>query len=819
MPGTFQVPNSGDAPELLTYLDNIDLSIAVAGLLGTGVVSGCAVSPGAGLSVNVAAGSGRVDTNIVTVAAQTNVAVSTAHAVLPRKDLVVISDAGVASVVAGVAASKPEAPDIPASSFVAAVLLIEPGVTSIGSTRIVSKRVSIPDAPRYDGQLLNRAYIGQVRVYGHSYAAGGGASAEERRVAQHLAAMLPARLVDRSQGGAIVHWPNNATGGGGAGQTGDAGYGYVLQTETRKVRAGTTLSAGPASGATTISVTSATGFAKNQLIHIGTGNTDTTGGETRYITDIVGTTLTLDNPLSRAHLTGEPVYEIPDAYIMGNPFYIVWYGENDLGADAVSSSGWKKERFIGAMRTVFARCRSAEVFDQEHPSCVYSANWSADITAAAREVASGFSYRQATAAGAYVEIHVPDNFPGGTIPLSFVGDVAITPGSEPIWSFTVDGVAAGSLTMYQPQYVAQGHVKRLTGLTSGRHIIRATLSTLGTGVAAFDWWGIEAPEAPLILVPGLNRVPYDYAFYGTWTNAKRTSTLSGLHSIGSTIINVVSTSLWFQGQTIIFEPGTGNQEVREIQSVDSATQVTLTSPTTLAHGNGTTARVGISDPDIATVNGYLQTLIAEFDKRLVYVDIDATLNANPAYFWSDHGHFNDLGHVAFSKQLWESLMVSEGLSPTLLAQAAVQSSPLFPTEVVISAGTGISIPSMPAAEQELQNVTYLRAQALDFRRVSEVRLHTIASVAGASGARVAAAYSVDGGSSFKWLARDGTNKDGTTFARDNISVLIDTTTPQKSAWVKLPPDAIAEDVTVRIVSYNGNGTASPVLRKIAVQVR
>lgn len=143
--------------------DRGDVDILVAGQDGTGVVSGCAVTALATPdgTVAVAAGIVAVANRPVAVAVSTVNVLSgpgstAAHATLPRLDLVVISSAGVASVVAGNAAAAPKYPAIPAASAVAAAVYVPAAATTIGTDQLVDKRVPVVIGPR------DRAWVGAV---------------------------------------------------------------------------------------------------------------------------------------------------------------------------------------------------------------------------------------------------------------------------------------------------------------------------------------------------------------------------------------------------------------------------------------------------------------------------------------------------------------------------------------------------------------------------------------------------------------------------------------------------------------------------------
>ena len=107
-------------------------------------------------------------------------------------------------------------------------------------------------------------------------------------------------------------WPTNAATliPGAIGPDAQAGYGVVGTVAS----GATTLSGGVSAGATSITVASASGFTTGQVIQLDVNNTGTpTTAECRKIT-VSGSTFTLDQPLSYAHLTGVAVVGVVAPY-------------------------------------------------------------------------------------------------------------------------------------------------------------------------------------------------------------------------------------------------------------------------------------------------------------------------------------------------------------------------------------------------------------------------------------------------------------------------------------------------------------------------
>lgn len=141
----FTIPNVADAFHTSqAQIDKVDLDIIVAGINGTGVVSGCAVTAqgSPNMTVAVEAGTVRVGQNVVDVTAG-NATITTANGTNPRFDLIVVNNSGTKSVTAGTAAAAPSFPAIPANSVVLAAVYVPASDTTIASNQIVDKRVLI----------------------------------------------------------------------------------------------------------------------------------------------------------------------------------------------------------------------------------------------------------------------------------------------------------------------------------------------------------------------------------------------------------------------------------------------------------------------------------------------------------------------------------------------------------------------------------------------------------------------------------------------------------------------------------------------------
>ena len=144
----FTIPNIGVAGfNDQAEPDSVDIDILVAGNAATGAVTGCAVTAQGSPDMTVAIAVGTVSVAGTSVAVTAgNVTITTAHSTLPRKDIVVVSNAGAKSVTAGTAATQPLKPAIPANSVVLAEVYVPAADTAINTNQITDKRVFLAAA-------------------------------------------------------------------------------------------------------------------------------------------------------------------------------------------------------------------------------------------------------------------------------------------------------------------------------------------------------------------------------------------------------------------------------------------------------------------------------------------------------------------------------------------------------------------------------------------------------------------------------------------------------------------------------------------------
>lgn len=150
----FTIPNLADAafPDQAKP-SSTDIDALLLGVTGTGVFSGCDVTAQGSpdMSVHVASGNAFFGTLTIVPVVADDLAITTAHATLPRYDLVVVDDGAVLSVVNGDPATVALLPAIPASSVPLAGVYVPAADTAIGATQIIDKRVLVQDPNTFGG--------------------------------------------------------------------------------------------------------------------------------------------------------------------------------------------------------------------------------------------------------------------------------------------------------------------------------------------------------------------------------------------------------------------------------------------------------------------------------------------------------------------------------------------------------------------------------------------------------------------------------------------------------------------------------------------
>lgn len=178
----FGIPNKAAAAFLRQAgVYGADIATLAQALAGDGVISGVGVSAqgSPNMTVAVAAGLVRIGGYFCFITAQ-NVTIAAADATNPRIDLVVTDWNGNVSRVAGTAAFKPVAPDVPANSIQLAQVYVPASASAILATYIYDRRAAVPDYFDFADEFLSSnlsataaTITGNFGEFGWSVAASG----------------------------------------------------------------------------------------------------------------------------------------------------------------------------------------------------------------------------------------------------------------------------------------------------------------------------------------------------------------------------------------------------------------------------------------------------------------------------------------------------------------------------------------------------------------------------------------------------------------------------------------------------------------------
>ena len=711
--------------------------------------------------------------------------------------------------------------------------------------------------------------ITQVVAYGNSIVANSPFVDRDRDVMTRFAQMIGAREFNYAKNAARMSWHNDITANH---------YGVVpaiFQNHARPNRAASTLNAATAAGASSLTLSAVSmgpPLKQYDVIHVGDSERSaSTRGEIITVASVSGSTVTFSNAESntnstsmiRAHAAGQKVMVVPTQYAAGNTIYLLCESHNHLAQYGLgaASERWYKDN----LRASIARLRCAEVYETLHPAHVANASWAVPTDSpgagsgrGTTSAAGGGGVRRATAAGATMRFEIPANWDGGTALMQFEG-LAMT--SNSIIDFTVDGVAAGSMTIQAgptaPANMVTYHTMRFKNLAAGPHVILATVSTLGSnganGGIFHDFSGLEAKQPPIVVVFKAHRMARYHGIYTAGLPYGAVPTrLASQANAGAGSISVddaqafntrgIGTASPTAGETITISPGTALEETKTVATVTGIAApwlITFSVGQTLAntHPVASPVDVGIKDSDLPTINGWIDSVCDEFDDWVVRYNPDIVIKKDPAAFAPmDGGHFSEIGHALAAQGLYDLLAKEDRLNSAVTSKLARPAAPIPGTVNFLHDGVAVVWTNMPAALSEFPLTTagpsnYRRPA--DLARAYEARLVAIQTVIGAANAKLGVQYLADDGVTWRYLHRrlraGETDPMATDFyepaaATDNSAWLsIGTALPagglRTGLWFPLPYDAIRADVILRLVGLGGDGVLDPALMTIYLEYR
>jgi hypothetical protein len=698
--------------------------------------------------------------------------------------------------------------------------------------------------------------IRQFQISGHSIGAGGGSQDPDYDSGTRTASLFGGASEDNwARSGAILHWHN--TDNAGAQVVGNGGWGEYMQGPGwRPAMLSTTLSAQANSGQAVLSVPSTAGLVAGlSVVYVGDGST----GELHTVASFVAnTSITLTENLANTQASGKAVFQTPGyGYVARSPLSVFYWGINDLASTAVYEWG---TRFLHPLRAIVARSRCAWVAEDTHSSVVRGGTnqWQASQSFFTGSGSSGTGSPNGGPGASTLTITVPQDYPGTALDFGFIwaanlgSNVSFTVDGSTS-GFTVNGVATNSVNLYNGDKRGRGTVKnntgvaRIEGLAAGRHTVVISVTDTAADIY-FDWWGIEAVEAPLAVIVDIDRLPNGtYGYYGksstTWPGAQQPTTLSSSANSGQAVIVVndtspaslatgtVDTQRPMPNQMVRISDPTVNGGTPEYVRVHDTTLMTGAGPFTITlaqnlantYPSGASVTIGLQDNAVTTANAFLQVLCDEFDDgRVGLAATDALINAQTKYFLREgqdaYVHLNDLGQSAVAAAIFNCVQrlpwPSSAASLSSVPSAPVPGPAVFIADGTASNGAAFTVNSTGTTEW---GTVYRRR--VDTRRAKECRIAAwVASVGAAVAPRLRLQYSVDGGTTWSSVDRTG-----------NMAVfLTQTTSPGEIAvgpagekvgnWMKLPMEARNQNTIFRFVQM-ATTAGTPTWNYLEVQFR
>jgi hypothetical protein len=710
--------------------------------------------------------------------------------------------------------------------------------------------------PQMRGSLRALQAVRQVVIAGHSIGAGGGSQDPDYDSGTRTASLLAGAAEDNwARGGAILGWHNVDS--AGTHPPGNGGWGEYMQGPGWfKPLLATTLSAQANSGQAVLSVPSTAGLVAGlSVVHVGDGAT----GEIHTVASFVAnTSITLTENLVNTHASGKAVFQTPGyGYVARIPLSVFYWGINDLASQAVYEWG---TRFLHPLRAVIARSRCAWVAEDTHSSVVRGGTnaWGASTGVLSGSASTGTASPNGGPGASTLTITVPDDYPGTALDFAFLW--AANAGATVTFTidgattgFTLNGAATNSINFNNGDKRGRGAVKnnegvaRIEGLAPGRHTVVIS-TTAAASTIYFDWWGIEALEAPLTVIVDLNRLPNNtYGYYGksstTWPGAQQPTTLSSSASSGQAVIVVndtspaslatgtVDTQRPMPNQIVRISDPTVNGGTPEYVRVHASTLMTGTGPFTITlaqnlantYPSGASVVIGLQDQSVIAANDFLEVLCTEFtDGRVGLTNTDDVINADPKFFLREgqdaYVHLNDRGQSVVAAEVFK---VAERLPwpPEAAALASIPSAPVpgpavFIAEGTASAGAAFTVNSTGTTEW---GTVYRRR--VDTRRAKECRvMGWVAAVGAAVGARLRLQYSVDGGTTWSSVDRTGNLAVFLTQSTSPVEISAGPAGEKVGAWVKLPVEARNPNTMFRFVQM-ATTAGTPTWNYLEVQFR
>lgn len=667
---------------------------------------------------------------------------------------------------------------------------------------------------------------------GHSLAAGFGQSGPDKDTITRETSVLKVREIPLAKNGAILQYQNvdpDAAGNGG--------WNTLSQYLKRRAFPSGTVRTATSGSVTSLNVSDPQDGPWNtlgiQMASIGSGTTAVTA----YVSGVSGSSgsfvLTFASAVTLNVSVGDTVQLVPSVFEAPEPLYSLWWGLNDIAANGTGeiNSGFVgngKKSFTESLKAMVCRCCS-EFVDANNGAFSRSTN---AASGASPGVAMGAYVRALNTATHQATWDVPASFMGGDLYLFFV----VQANAGGVMSFTRNGSASGTLDTRNAGVNGKWlpFVKVFKSVPAGGHTIVATVTTAGTQ-QYLTGAGIGYEATPAVRMYGFNRA----VVYDIWTNSfnygSARGTVNANHGSGVASFTITApvdsgaaAITLRRGELITFDQGTANEETLEIAADAAGTTVTTTTNSTKAHNTGQTYQGNIHDAAITqrAVN-WIPELIAagELPATAFHVPIDDVLAKDPLNFTYDRVHLSDRGAARVADRGMSYLRRSGALEQTLAVRTSTPVAPL-PSAIYFlgPVGTAVAGVNDPGGSGAVAEAFPDFRQARDVRRATYARFVAFVTAVSTGLARARAEYSLDGGTTWKTLAKKPTGADtaiGTAGEVGQVPVGTETTANSRntSAWFLMPAEVWSvADVLFRVAHGNRTtGTTDPTYKWLALE--
>jgi hypothetical protein len=388
-------------------------------------------------------------------------------------------------------------------------------------------------------------------------------------------------------------------------------------------------------------------------------------------------------------------------FVRNGGMYIGNWGINDAGNFGMS--GNVPNRFKDGLRTFISRARGAATYRaNDGGPWTFGANFTAAAATFINQTSG--AARRATVVDSSgtskATFTIPIGYKGESIAFAVLCSSGAT-GGDITWGGTVTGTTGitGVVTSTDSGGVGGNYglickrftsgVNGLSAKNAGQTITLTVTRVSGSGEVIIDSAWIEASKPDPVVICNAPRLParkYTLAFGDVATTASSTTITSAIAQFatatdaGNSIVETDAQGAFTAGKTIASVTN-ATTAVLSATAAATRTNVEVTLDRTLNgyiqySGNtnfsgATVASHAAADADVATLNGWITTVVAEFDSMVAVADLDAAIGGDltvPANVYTyfalvDGLHPNELGNMKCANAMFDAIETLRASDP------------------------------------------------------------------------------------------------------------------------------------------------------------